>query len=85
MFDGSSQCTIVLPVECLGYGLVVPFLAYRTILVNRATAGEQGTYWAGRRSVGQGATCRFAARRFKTASGLSWLGLHTDACPPRDK
>ena len=29
MFDGSSQCTIVLPVECLGYGLgiVVPFLA----------------------------------------------------------
>ena len=29
MFDGSSQCTIVLPVECLGYGLVVPFLAYR--------------------------------------------------------
>eukprot|EP00964_Phaeocystis_antarctica_P139398 scaffold104190_cov67-Phaeocystis_antarctica.AAC.3 len=29
MFDESSQCTIVLPVECLGYGLVVPFLAYR--------------------------------------------------------
>eukprot|EP00964_Phaeocystis_antarctica_P127705 scaffold91411_cov54-Phaeocystis_antarctica.AAC.2 len=29
MFDGSSQCTIVLPVKCLGYGLVVPFLAYR--------------------------------------------------------
>ena len=23
MFDESSQCTIVLPVECLGYGLVV--------------------------------------------------------------
>ena len=32
MFDGSSQCTIVLPVECLGYGLVVPFLAYRFAL-----------------------------------------------------
>ena len=35
MFDESSQCTIVLPEECLslalslGYGLVVPFLAYR--------------------------------------------------------
>eukprot|EP00964_Phaeocystis_antarctica_P041601 scaffold23791_cov72-Phaeocystis_antarctica.AAC.1 len=28
MFDESSQRTIVLPVECLGYGLVVPFLAY---------------------------------------------------------
>ena len=32
MFDGSSQCTIVLPEECLGYGLVVPFLAYRFAL-----------------------------------------------------
>jgi len=32
MFDESSQCTIVLPVECLGYGLVVPFLAYRFAL-----------------------------------------------------
>eukprot|EP00964_Phaeocystis_antarctica_P058619 scaffold34786_cov55-Phaeocystis_antarctica.AAC.2 len=31
-FDGSSQCTIVLPEECLGYGLVVPFLAYRFAL-----------------------------------------------------
>ena len=29
MFDESSQCTIVLPEECLGYELVVPFLAYR--------------------------------------------------------
>ena len=29
MFDESSQCTIVLPEECLGYGLVVPFLACR--------------------------------------------------------
>ena len=28
MFDESSQCTIVLPDECLGYGLVVPFPAY---------------------------------------------------------
>ena len=28
MFDESSQCTIVLPEECLGYGLVVPFPAY---------------------------------------------------------
>ena len=28
MFDGSSQCTIVLPEEYLGYGLVVPFPAY---------------------------------------------------------
>ena len=28
MFDESSQCTIVLPVECLGYGLVVPFPAH---------------------------------------------------------
>ena len=27
MFDESSQCTIVLPEECLGYGLVVPFHA----------------------------------------------------------
>ena len=26
MFDESSQCTIVMPEECLGYGLVVPFL-----------------------------------------------------------
>ena len=25
MFDESSQRTIVLPEECLGYGLVVPF------------------------------------------------------------
>ena len=25
----SSQCTIVLPEECLGYGLVVPFFACR--------------------------------------------------------
>eukprot|EP00964_Phaeocystis_antarctica_P117587 scaffold81404_cov65-Phaeocystis_antarctica.AAC.1 len=32
MFDGSSQCTIVLPEKCLGYGLVVPFLAYRFAL-----------------------------------------------------
>ena len=32
MFDGSSQCTIVLPEECLGYGLVVPLLAYRFAL-----------------------------------------------------
>eukprot|EP00964_Phaeocystis_antarctica_P136478 scaffold100942_cov56-Phaeocystis_antarctica.AAC.1 len=34
MFDGrgSSRCTIVLPAECLGYGLVVPFLAYRFAL-----------------------------------------------------
>ena len=31
-----------------------------------AAAGEQGTYWAGRRSVGQGATCSFVARRFNT-------------------
>ena len=29
MFDESSQWTIVLPEECLGYGLVVQFLAYR--------------------------------------------------------
>ena len=38
MFDDSSQCTIVLPEESgvslsrslsFGYGLVVPFLAYR--------------------------------------------------------
>ena len=28
MFDESSQCTIVLPEEGLGYGLVVPFPAY---------------------------------------------------------
>ena len=28
MFDESSQCTIVLPDECIGYGLVVPFPAY---------------------------------------------------------
>ena len=37
MFDGrgSSQCTIVLPAECLGYGLVVPFLAYRFLLYYR--------------------------------------------------
>ena len=28
MFDESYQCTIVLPDECLGYGLVVPFPAY---------------------------------------------------------
>ena len=28
MFDESSQCTIFLPVECLGYGPVVPFPAY---------------------------------------------------------
>eukprot|EP00964_Phaeocystis_antarctica_P138944 scaffold103639_cov67-Phaeocystis_antarctica.AAC.1 len=27
-FDGSSQCTIVMPEKCLGYGLVVPFPAY---------------------------------------------------------
>jgi len=27
MFDESSQCTIVLPEEGLGYGLVVPFHA----------------------------------------------------------
>ena len=26
--DGSSECTIVLPEKCLGYGLVVPFPAY---------------------------------------------------------
>ena len=32
MFDESSQCTIVLPEECLGYGLVVPFLACRFAL-----------------------------------------------------
>eukprot|EP00964_Phaeocystis_antarctica_P125359 scaffold88994_cov50-Phaeocystis_antarctica.AAC.3 len=32
MVDGSSQCTIVLPEDCLGYGLVVPFLAYRFAL-----------------------------------------------------
>jgi len=32
MVDGSSQCTIVLPEKCLGYGLVVPFLAYRFAL-----------------------------------------------------
>ena len=32
MVDGSSQCTIVLPVECLGYELVVPYLAYRFAL-----------------------------------------------------
>ena len=28
----SVESTIVLPVECLGYGLVVPFLAYRFAL-----------------------------------------------------
>ena len=28
MFDESTQCTIVLPDECLGYGLVVLFPAY---------------------------------------------------------
>ena len=28
MFDESSQCTIVLPEEGLGYGLVVPLPAY---------------------------------------------------------
>ena len=28
MFDESSQCTIILPDECLGYGLVVTFPAY---------------------------------------------------------
>ena len=28
MFDESSQCTIVLPEECLGYALVVMFPAY---------------------------------------------------------
>eukprot|EP00964_Phaeocystis_antarctica_P162498 scaffold136903_cov184-Phaeocystis_antarctica.AAC.1 len=27
-----------------------------------AAAGEQGTYWSGRRSVGQGATCRVQFR-----------------------
>ena len=32
MFDESSQCTIVLPEEGLGYGLVVPFLACRFAL-----------------------------------------------------
>ena len=32
MVDGSCQCTIVLPENCLGYGLVVPFLAYRFAL-----------------------------------------------------
>ena len=32
MFDESSQWTIVLPEECLGYGLVVPFLACRFAL-----------------------------------------------------
>ena len=32
MFDESYQCTIVLLEEGLGYGLVVPFLAYRFAL-----------------------------------------------------
>ena len=32
MVDGSYQCTIVLSEDCLGYGLVVPFLAYRFAL-----------------------------------------------------
>eukprot|EP00964_Phaeocystis_antarctica_P136507 scaffold100972_cov67-Phaeocystis_antarctica.AAC.2 len=35
MFDGSSQCTIVLPEECLGYGLAVPFLTYSLKVVQR--------------------------------------------------
>ena len=40
MFDESSQCTIVLPEECLGYGLVVPFLACRFALWFRIMKSE---------------------------------------------
>ena len=40
MCDESSQCTIVLPEECLGYGLVVPFLAYRFALWFRLSHNE---------------------------------------------
>ena len=40
MFDGSSQCTIDLPAEhaaeCLGYRLVVPFLALKTKQVKQS-------------------------------------------------
>eukprot|EP00964_Phaeocystis_antarctica_P022428 scaffold12448_cov69-Phaeocystis_antarctica.AAC.1 len=77
MFDGSSQCTIVLPVEYLGYGLVVPFLAYRTGAQNSAKVRQPyepaaappslcrlGQRWTSRESGqgGQGRTGRRDAR-----------------------
>ena len=49
MFDGSSQWTIVLPEECLGYGLVVPFPAYgfalwfRIMKLNSLNIGPSGS------------------------------------------
>ena len=49
MFDGSSQCTIVLPEEGLGYGLVVPFPAYGFALWFRIMKqSKQPAAWEGK-------------------------------------
>ena len=68
MFDGSSQCTIVLPVECLGYELVVPYLAYRFALWFRIMKRQAEM---GRGAASFSGSCRRQGQRLTSSRELS--------------